>query len=62
MSVPATMKALVVQGPKVAIVQEVPVPVITDDEILVKVVAAAQNPTDWQRTFITHTYHIHITH
>ena len=58
------MKALVVQGPKVAIVQEVLVPVITDDEILVKVVAAAQNPTDWQRTFImiTHTYHIHITH
>lgn len=58
MSAPATMKALVVQAPKVAAVQEVPVPGIADDEILVKVVAAAQNPTDWQRTLIATPFSI----
>ncbi|EPS98739.1 hypothetical protein FOMPIDRAFT_1031239 [Fomitopsis schrenkii] len=42
------MKALITQPGKTAGVQEVPVPSITDDEILVKVVAVAQNPTDWK--------------
>ena len=50
MAIPGTMKALVTLGPKISAVQEVPVPSISDDEILVKVVAVAQNPTDWQRT------------
>ena len=45
---PKTMKALVVQADKTAKVQEVPVPEIDEWEILVKVVAIAQNPTDWK--------------
>lgn len=45
------MRALITLGPKLSAVQEVPVPSISDDEILVKVVAAAQNPTDWQRMY-----------
>ena len=45
--IPQTMKALVVQAKGSAVVKEVPVPAIDDDEILVKVVCAAQNPTDW---------------
>ena len=49
------MKALITQPGKTAGVQEVPVPSITDDEILVKVVAVAQNPTDWKCTH-PHTY------
>jgi len=42
------MKALIVQQDKTAAVKEVPVPSISDDQILVKTVAVAQNPTDWQ--------------
>ncbi|KAI0796357.1 GroES-like protein [Irpex lacteus] len=48
MSVPTTMKALVTLGRRAAAVEEVPVPNIEEDEILIKVVAAAQNPTDWK--------------
>ena len=47
--VPQTMKALVTQADKTAKVLEVPVPAIDDDEVLVKVAAVAQNPTDWKR-------------
>lgn len=47
-SIPRMMKALIVQPDKTAKVQEVPVPEIDEWEILVKVVAVAQNPTDWK--------------
>ncbi|GJJ16144.1 hypothetical protein Clacol_010424 [Clathrus columnatus] len=47
--IPDTMRASIVQeGGKVA-VQEVPVPVLKSNEILVKVYAVAQNPTDWKK-------------
>lgn len=49
-AIPETMKALVIQEDKTAKVQDIPVPEIKDDEVLVKVVAVAQNPTDWKRT------------
>lgn len=52
--IPKTMKALVAHDKK-ATVQEIPVPEIDDDEVLVKVVALAQNPTDWKRTSETPT-------
>ncbi len=42
------MKALVTLGRRAAAVEEVAVPDIDEDEIYVKVVAAAQNPTDWK--------------
>lgn len=48
MSVPKTMKALLVQENKTVAVKEIPVPTVGDDDILVKNVAAAQNPTDWK--------------
>ncbi|KZT71551.1 GroES-like protein [Daedalea quercina L-15889] len=48
LSIPKTMKALVTQANKTVKVEEVPVPDIDDWEVLVKVVAVAQNPTDWQ--------------
>ena len=47
------MKALVLQADKTAKVEVVPVPEIADDEILVKTVALAQNPTDWKGRFST---------
>ena len=50
MSVPESMKALVTLARRAAAVEEVPVPGIDDDEVLVKVIAVAQNPTDWKRT------------
>ncbi|KAI0748415.1 GroES-like protein [Daedaleopsis nitida] len=42
------MRALVVQDGKSTVVQDHPVPEVGDDDILTKVVAAAQNPTDWK--------------
>ena len=48
MSIPATMKAFVIQGDHKAGVQELPVPTIDANEVLVKVIAVAQNPTDWK--------------
>ncbi|KAF7789409.1 hypothetical protein EIP86_000353 [Pleurotus ostreatoroseus] len=47
-AVPKTMKALVTQSDKTAVVKEIPVPTIDDNEILVETVALAQNPTDWK--------------
>jgi len=47
-ALPQTMKALITQADKTVAVQDIPVPTIADDEILVKNVAVAQNPTDWQ--------------
>ena len=48
-TIPKTMKAFVTQADKTAKVEEIPVPEIDDDEVLVKVTALAQNPTDWKR-------------
>ncbi|KAI0796242.1 GroES-like protein [Irpex lacteus] len=47
-TVPKTMKAQVVQSNKTIKIEEKPVPTIGDDEVLVKVTAVAQNPTDWK--------------
>ncbi|KAI0069768.1 GroES-like protein [Panus rudis PR-1116 ss-1] len=43
------MKALIAQADKTAKVEERPIPQIAEDEILVKNVAVALNPTDWKR-------------
>ena len=51
MSIPKTMKAYVTREGHKAAVQEVPVPTIDDDEVLVKVIAVALNPTDWMRAY-----------
>ncbi|OBZ73980.1 Protein TOXD [Grifola frondosa] len=42
------MKALVVQEGKRVTVQDHPVPLLGPDDILVKTIAVAQNPTDWK--------------
>ncbi|KAI8982799.1 GroES-like protein [Trametes punicea] len=47
-TIPKTMKALVVQEGRRVAVQDYPVPEIGDDDILVKTVAVAQNPTDYK--------------
>ncbi|KAH8103403.1 GroES-like protein [Cristinia sonorae] len=46
--VPRMMKAVVTTAEKTIALEEVPVPEIDDDEILVKTTALAQNPTDWK--------------
>ena len=46
--IPNVMRAVVTQPNKILKVEEVPVPEIDDWEILVKVIAVAQNPTDHQ--------------
>lgn len=46
--IPQTMNALVTQGKGMVSIEEKPVPAISDDEILVKVIATAQNPTDYK--------------
>ncbi|KAJ7839262.1 chaperonin 10-like protein [Mycena olivaceomarginata] len=51
---PTTMKALVTVGDGSFQLKEVAVPGPGADQILVKVVAAAQNPTDW-KTLLLHT-------
>ncbi|KAK3720059.1 hypothetical protein LTR37_003882 [Vermiconidia calcicola] len=45
---PSKMKAIKVVDPGKAEIQEVPVPKLRDDYILVKVNAVALNPTDWK--------------
>lgn len=47
-AIPQTMKAFWILGDHKAAVQEIPVPNIDDNEIVVKTVAVAQNPTDWK--------------
>lgn len=44
------MQAFVTQADHTARLTEIPVPDIDDEEVLVKVTALAQNPTDWKRT------------
>jgi len=34
-----------------AVITEVPIPILSDDEVLIQVKAVAQNPTDWKRTY-----------
>lgn len=48
LSIPQTMKALVVQEGKTVKVQEIPVPALDQNEVLIKVHSIAQNPTDWK--------------
>lgn len=47
-TIPQTMRAVITQADKTIAVEEVPVPLIDDDEVLVKTTAIAQNPTDWK--------------
>ncbi|KAH9932578.1 GroES-like protein [Fomitopsis serialis] len=46
--IPKTMKAVLVQPEKKVAVMDYPVPEPGPDDVLVKVVATAQNPTDWK--------------
>ncbi|KAI0682215.1 GroES-like protein [Earliella scabrosa] len=48
MSVPASMKALVIQENKTVAVQDCPVPAIDDDEVLIKTSAVALNNVEWK--------------
>lgn len=48
MSVPTTMKAVVIEGDKPVVKASIPVPQLDDHSLLVKVRAAAGNPTDWK--------------
>ena len=53
--------SIVVQKPGEAIKQEVPIPVLRDGYILVKVVAVALNPTDWQHIDFWTTTGCHVS-
>ena len=48
-AIPETMKAQVVQADKTIRIEDKPVPAVGDDEVLARVIAVAQNPTDWKR-------------
>ena len=59
--IPTKMKALVTNADKTASVKEIPVPGIADDEVLVQVIAVAQNPTDWKcAVLVPSSYVAHI--
>ncbi|CAE6502805.1 unnamed protein product [Rhizoctonia solani] len=47
-SLPQTMKALVIQQDKTVQLEDVPVPTLDTNEVLVQVHSVAQNPTDWK--------------
>ncbi|KAI0780462.1 GroES-like protein [Trametes elegans] len=47
-TIPASMKALVIEEDYHIAVKDHPVPTVSDDDILVRVISAAQNPTDWK--------------
>ncbi|KAI0796322.1 GroES-like protein [Irpex lacteus] len=47
-SVPSAARALVLQGAGKTAVVNAPIPAIDENEILVKVIAVALNPTDWK--------------
>lgn len=53
MSTPQTMKSLITQETKTVAVEEIPVPEIDEDEVLIKNVAIALNPTDWKHVDFT---------
>ncbi|KAL1947847.1 hypothetical protein VTO73DRAFT_13571 [Trametes versicolor] len=46
--IPQTMKALIIEDEHRVAVQTHPVPLVGDDDVLVKTVAVSQNPTDWK--------------
>ncbi|CAR21593.1 uncharacterized protein KLTH0B05610g [Lachancea thermotolerans CBS 6340] len=48
MSVPKTMRAVVVDGDKAVVKRDVPVPKIFGTQMLVEIKAVAGNPTDWK--------------
>ncbi|KAJ6466073.1 chaperonin 10-like protein [Mycena vitilis] len=50
--VPATMKAVVTVGDGNIQLQDVQVPTLSSGQILVKVIVAAQNPTDWKSSLL----------
>jgi len=53
-AIPQTMKAVITKADKTIAIEEIPVPTIDDDEVLVKTTALAQNPTDWKHVqFVT---------
>ncbi|KEP53701.1 putative zinc-binding oxidoreductase ToxD [Rhizoctonia solani 123E] len=47
-SLPQTMKALTVQAGKKVELQDIPVPALEPNEVLIRVHSVAQNPTDWK--------------
>lgn len=48
MSIPKTMKAVVIEGDKAVLKDNVPVPKLTGSLVLIKTKAVAGNPTDWK--------------
>ena len=48
MSLPATMKAVIIEGTEPVLKDGIHVPLLEDEELLIKVIAAAGNPTDWK--------------
>ncbi|KAI5364264.1 putative GroES-like superfamily, alcohol dehydrogenase-like, NAD(P)-binding domain superfamily [Septoria linicola] len=48
MALPSTMKAIKITNKHTAEIQEVPLPKLRDDYVLVKVKSVALNPTDWK--------------
>ncbi|CAE6477090.1 unnamed protein product [Rhizoctonia solani] len=57
-SLPQTMNALTVQEGKKVKVEEIPVPTLEPNEVLIRVHSVAQNPTDWKHTdFVSQFLH-----
>ncbi|TFK92236.1 GroES-like protein [Polyporus arcularius HHB13444] len=50
-SVPATMKAVVIEEGRRISIKDHPVPPVGDNDVLVKTVSVAQNPTDWKHIY-----------
>ncbi|KAI0647512.1 GroES-like protein [Trametes meyenii] len=47
-SIPQTMKALIVEEGQRVAVKDHPIPPVGDDDVLIRTVSVAQNPTDWK--------------
>ncbi|CAR29324.1 ZYRO0G05984p [Zygosaccharomyces rouxii] len=48
MSIPTSMKAVVIEGVNAVVKENVPLPPLKEGQVLVKTLAAAVNPTDWK--------------
>ncbi|KAI0807655.1 GroES-like protein [Fomes fomentarius] len=48
-TIPQTMKAVVIEEDRRASIKDLPVPSVGDHDVLIKTVSIAQNPTDWKR-------------
>ncbi|GAV50826.1 hypothetical protein ZYGR_0AV02490 [Zygosaccharomyces rouxii] len=48
MSIPASMKAVVIEGSNAVVKENVPLPPVKEGQVLVKTLAVAVNPTDWK--------------